>query len=268
MAQTADPTLDPIHMCNVGVTKCVNFNGVTPDLGGPFGVTIDPSPQTGKLVFAVLIPTNDVEKTFPTISGEFGGKSVSFGPGGVGLGSFNFFGVLGQKDDLDVITGGKTAPPNPISAYDAATSNLDKGFTGNYDVYTITVIGNVTQPATKTAKAIPGLVVIDEPGHNPPTDNSFSFGGGVFTINGVSGSFDGLPNGTIISSFLDEIGVTIGGKHEAGNWVSTAQSSALVIDAASVGGVPEPKTWVEMALGFALLGGIGLRRKQRIAAFA
>jgi hypothetical protein len=263
-AQTA-PVIDPVHMCNVGVTMCGTFNGVTPDLGGPFGVTVDPSPQTGLLEFAVLIPTNDVEKTFPTITGEFDTKSVGF------KNLFTFQGVYGPSSDLDAITGGKTAPPNPISAYGAASLALDPGFVGSYDVYTIQVVGNVTQPAVtgkNPAPAIPGLVVITGKGHVPPLDNSFSFGGGTFTTNGVTGTFNGLPNGTIITSFLDEIGVTIGGKHEEGGWVSTAQSSALVVGGTNIGGVPEPKTWVEMALGFALLGGIGFRRKQRSAAFA
>jgi hypothetical protein len=54
----------------------------------------------------------------------------------------------------------------------------------------------------------------------------------------------------------------------AKNFETTQWTNTGLFTDALTSGVPEPRTWVSMALGFALLGGIGLRRKQRVAAFA
>jgi hypothetical protein len=52
------------------------------------------------------------------------------------------------------------------------------------------------------------------------------------------------------------------------NFETTQWTNVGAFTDAVTSGVPEPRTWVSLALGFALLGGIGLRRKQRVAAFA
>jgi hypothetical protein len=243
---------DPLHLCNVGVASCGTFNGVTPDTGGAFGVTSSPAPQLGALTFAILVPINDTE--------TFGGTPMTGSMNGsaTGFGAVTLRGTFGSGFDLGTLFGG-TTPPNPLDAYFAASAALDPAFSDQYNVFTISVIGSLTNGA------LTGLVETDQQGQVPP-DNSFSFVNDTFTVQGQSGTSDGLPNGTIVTAFLDEIGVVApegSGLHETDGWVSTAQSSALVVDGTPFAAVPEPSTWAMMLAGFGLLGFAAMRKGKR-----
>jgi hypothetical protein len=73
---------------------------------------------------------------------------------------------------------------------------------------------------------------------------------------------DGLfPKGTIIAPLASDVG------DNKTTFYDTAWTNAGFVNAAAVGGVPEPKTWAMMALGFGLMGLLGYKRRHNRLAF-
>jgi hypothetical protein len=253
---------DPLHLCYASPANCTSFNGVTvlspsssqPNPGDTSGWGISVSPaknQTGQLWIALLIPDNEVETVLPTLTGEFGGTSV-------GVGAFVDKGLFGNSAMLDTLFGQSISPPNPINAYTPATAAVDPGFSATLDGYEVYL--------TKIAGTGPGglTTLIGSSGQTNSLDNQWSLTGGDFTINGQSGTDSGVATGAIVTAWLDT--TVPGGTNE--KFYSTAQSSALLLDAPLAAAVPESRTWVMMLAGFGLLGFAAMRKGKREARLA
>jgi hypothetical protein len=250
-AQTA-PNDDPLHLCYAAPADCTGFNGVSilkagqPDSGdlSGWGVSISPSDATGTLWIALLIPDNEPESVLPTLSGAFGTTPVS-------VGAFIDEGSFGPSAKIGTLFGG-TTPPEPVSAFQGATEAVDPGFTNadGYEVYLAKITGSGPSGTVS---------LVGSSGQINVLDNSFSFAGGQFSVNGVIGTDNGLAPGALVTAFLDE---------GSGNVVSTAQSSALLLDATPTAAVPEARTWVMMLAGFGLLGFAAMRKGKREARLA
>jgi hypothetical protein len=182
---------DPLHLCYA--SGCTSFNSVTigsssNPLSG-WGFSSSPSGQTGQLTVDLLVPSNETF-VMPTLTGTdvIGGKTTT-----LTIGAFTQVATLGPNQDLTQVLNNGAAPPNPYSAYSAATHALDPGFDPNLTTYVV-LQAVVSNPNFNTL------------GQGSALNNSFTL--------------SSMPAGTIITGFL-----ATGGK-----LFSTAQSSALVLN--------------------------------------
>lgn len=83
---------------------------------------------------------------------------------------------------------------------------------------------------------------------------------GFAAQNDVEDVFGTFANGTIIAPLAEDI-VTKNGKTTT-TFYDTSWTNTGFVNAAAVGSVPEPRTWAMLALGFGLLGFLGMRRKR------
>lgn len=247
---TYDPYDDPLHLCSSA--GCSAFGAVTVanDLKfDNFGVSSSPASQTGTLYFALLIPGNETEVTLPSLTGKLNGNA--FGNGSL----FSNVGTFSAGQDLTNVLGSPfsgSQPPNPFSAYSAATHTADPGFNPATDHYTV-FFGKVGGTNAFTAGSQAGQTIT--------MNNAFDFSGGTFVDPLLGGAIEnGIGPGAILTAFLVETST----KHgvTTTSVITTAQSSSLIFDAQPTiaPGVPEPSTWVMMGAGFGLLSLVGWRK--------
>lgn len=247
---TYDPYDDPLHLCSSA--GCSAFGAVTVanDLKfDNFGVSSSPASQTGTLYFALLIPNNENELTLPSLTGKLNGNA--FGNGSL----FTNVGTFSAGQDLTNVLGapfGGSQPPNPFSAYSAATQAADPGFNPLTDHYTVFFgqVGGTNAFTTGT-----------QAGQTITMNNTFDFSGGTFVDPLLGGATEnGIGAGAILTAFLVETSIKHG--QPVINVVTTAQSSSLIFDAQPTIAVPEPSTWAMAIAGFALLGFAGWRKSR------
>jgi hypothetical protein len=242
-AQVVD---DPLHMCYNSPGGCTSFNGVTisttasTGLSG-WGVSSAPASESGTLYISLLVPNNEAEVSLPTLAGTLNGSALTIGSW-VNEGTFS-------SGDLTTLLGSPFAgnsPPNPFSAYSGATTALDSSFS-DYTVYLAKVNGTFTTGSHS--------------GQTNMLDNSFNLTGGDYD-QGVN-ELTGVGPGSILTAFLEQMTTNKKGVTTT-SVITTAQSSALVLDAPGVPvlltSVPEPSTWAMMLIGFAGLGFAGYRK--------
>ena len=244
-AQVVDD-LDPLHGCYTN--GCTSFGTVTTDStasGGlsHFGFNSSPGGAKGQLVITILIPNNEAEAVFPTLTGMYTGLPAAQS---VVAGSFTNVGNW-TSGDLTTFLGISASPPNPINAYLPNTQTFDPTATG-YDV-------------AFAAISSPNPVTLLGGGQSSTMDLDLSLTGGEYD-NLLAQVFTGLPAGTIITAFLNQ--------SDGSGWITTAQSSSLLLDVPGVNinpvigpGAPEPSTWVMGIIGFATLGAFGWLRNGR-----
>ena len=237
-AQVVDD-LDPLHGCYTN--GCTAFGTVTTDStasGGlsHFGFNSSPGGAKGQLVITLLIPNNEAEVVFPTLTGMYTGVPASQS---IVAGSFTNAGVW-TSGDLTSFLGISASPPNPLNAYLPNTQTFDATATG-YRVLFASI--NSPNPVTLLGG-----------GQSSTMDLDLSLTGGDYD-NLLAQEFTGLPAGTIITAFLNQ--------SDGSGWISTAQSSSLLLDVPGVmvnpliPGAPEPSTWMMGIIGFATMGAFG-----------
>jgi hypothetical protein len=240
-----------LHMCYTD--GCKAFDGVTinsgpasGDLDG-WGFATAPGGGKGTLTIDLLVPTNEKEVILPTLTNSVLPASDISGWTLVSHLGSTVFNTGNLTDFMGSPFAGLT-PPNPYSSYTSATKAFDPGLTG-YNVYEVTVKNWVAGSAGGQTSAL---------------GNFFDLTGGDYDLG--SEEFTGIGPGAILTGFLAE-SVTKKGVTTI-DYLSTAQSESLVLDGVGtrVGSIPEPRTWVSMTLGFALLAVAGWRKAKRSAA--
>jgi len=234
---------DPLHGCYT--TGCTGFGAVTianPASGGlsNWGFTSSPGAQSGQLYVELLVPDNEGEAVFPTLTGKYNGNPMT-------IGAWVNVGLFTPGSDLTTVVGLSASPKNPYDAYAPDTHTLDPSFVAGTDFYTV-------YQAIVTA---PDPMALLGGGQSSTLNDVFSFTGGDYTLG--TNEFTGIGPGAIITAFLD---TSVTGGTDNGIF-STAQSSSLILDVPGVvvnplqPGVPEPSTWVMGLLGFGFLSWVG-----------
>jgi hypothetical protein len=215
---------DPLHgWCPAA--SCVDNGAITPlGTNTTFGWQSSPAGLAGTLYIEVLIPSNNVPATIPSISGTNDGTSVptttptlvtGIPPGPWTTGTLAAY--LGG-----IFAGG--SPNNPIGAFLPLSQQLVSGITG-YSVFQLNAGTNTGMSGTSTS---------------PPND--------VFT------SSASYPLGSVLVAFLIE---------SDGTAVATANSGGLIVNGTRPPPIPLPGALPLFVTGLVGLGVLGYRRRRK-----
>ena len=215
---------DPLHGFCWGTSTCSDNGTVTPvDRSPQFGFAISPGPNTGIFFVDFLVPTNKVSVPSAltyVVKGSQGGIANNQA---ISATTTLVSSTAWTSGTLTDYLSRPTSPTNPIGGFLPSTQAYDPGATGYY-VY----------------EAALGL--------NKLANVSNGTAGPLLQLG--SGGNQILELGSLIVGFLNT------GTTSSPNWVSTAQSGALL-------DVAEPGSLFLLAGGLVMLGGLGCLRRVR-----